>query len=92
MAPFAFEFGRHYHSAKAGIRVAHFFKAEGMSGAGYDLALTKQSLRPDEASLIALYGGDSDGSRLTVSPNNAGVIELREARPILSKKYLFIPR
>src|SRR5215212_511700 len=61
--------------------MAHFFKAEGMSGAGYDRELTKQSVVRDQAALIALYGGDTDGSPLVVWSNNPGVIDIAEQAP-----------
>lgn len=49
-----------------------------MDPSGYDPGLNKQALAVGRSSVIALFGGDADGSPLKVTSNNPGIIDVNE--------------
>jgi hypothetical protein len=58
--------------------LANFYKEKGMSEAGFDKGLVKQTVLANASADIALFGGETDGSPLKVTSNNPGIIELTE--------------
>ena len=58
--------------------MANFYKEKGMDAGGYDAGLNRQQVGVGRSSMIALFGGDADGSPLKVASNNPGIIDLHE--------------
>lgn len=66
--------------------MADFRKPAGSGMHGYDKAANRQTLGLGEYTEVALWGGDNDGYRLTVSLDNPEIADIREL-PSYSTEY-----